>query len=146
MKKIYCMIAQIVLLLWFFLDMTGLYFGENCLVTTSYKDDGIFFIIYFVIFLIFIFKEKIGKWLTAVWLSIWFLIQFLCHEWYTIFNSGIMGSLDGKIKFFSETMKWLSIDGKYIPDLYHTILHLLIITALVSTLIYIVKNKKGRQI
>lgn len=146
MKKKYCMIPLTALLIWFFLDMTGLYFGENCLVTTSYKDDGIFFIIYFVIFLIFIFKEKIGKWLTAVWLSIWFLIQFLCHEWYTIFNSGIMGSLEGKNQVFSETMKWLSIDGKYIPDLYHTILHLLIITALVSTLIYIVKNKKGKQI
>ena len=78
MKKKYCMIPLIALLIWFFLDMTGLYFGENCLVTTSYKDDGIFFIIYFVIFLIFIFKEKIGKWLTAGWLSIWFLTQFLC--------------------------------------------------------------------
>ena len=33
MKKIYCMIAQVVLLLWFFLDMTGLYFGDKCLVT-----------------------------------------------------------------------------------------------------------------
>ena len=59
MKKKYCMIPLTALLIWFFLDMTGLYFGENCLVTTSYKDDGIFFIIYFVIFLIFIFKEKI---------------------------------------------------------------------------------------
>ena len=58
MKKKYCMIPLTALLIWFFLDMTGLYFGENCLVTTSYKDDGIFFIIYFVIFLIFIFKEK----------------------------------------------------------------------------------------
>ena len=47
MKKKYCMIPLIALLIWFFLDMTGLYFGENCLVTTSYKDDGIFFIIYF---------------------------------------------------------------------------------------------------
>ena len=57
-----------------------------------------------------------------------------------------MGSLDGKIKFFSGTIKWLNIDGKYIPDLYHTILHLLIITALVSTLIYIAKAKKGKKI
>ena len=43
MKKIYCIISQVVLLIWFFLDITGLYFGDKCLVTTSYKDDGIFF-------------------------------------------------------------------------------------------------------
>ena len=36
------MIAQIVLLLWFFLDMTGLYLGDKCLVTRSYKEDGFF--------------------------------------------------------------------------------------------------------
>ena len=63
MKKIYCSIAQIILLLWFFLDMTGLYFGENCLVTRSYKEDGILFLIYLVTMILFFVKEKIGKWL-----------------------------------------------------------------------------------
>ena len=32
MKKIYCIVAQVALLLWFFLDMTGLHFGDKCLV------------------------------------------------------------------------------------------------------------------
>ena len=32
----------------------------------------------------------------------WLVIQFMCHEWYTIFNSGFMGSLDGKIKYFID--------------------------------------------
>ena len=45
MRKRYCIVAQIVLLLWFFLDMTGLYFGNKCLVTRSYKEDGICFLI-----------------------------------------------------------------------------------------------------
>ena len=48
MRKRYCIVAQIVLLLWFFLDMTGLYFGNKCLVTRSYKEDGICFLIYYV--------------------------------------------------------------------------------------------------
>ena len=48
MKKRYCIVAQIALLLWFFLDMTGLYFGNKCLVTRSYKEDGIFFLIYLI--------------------------------------------------------------------------------------------------
>ena len=43
MKKRYCIIPQILLLFWFFLDMTGIYFRNTYLVARSYKDDGIFF-------------------------------------------------------------------------------------------------------
>lgn len=142
MKKIYCIIFQLLLLLWFFLDMTGVYFGNSCLVTTSYKDDGIFFIIYLLAVILFIAKEKIGKWFVMIWLTVWLLIQFFCHEWYTIFNSGFMGSLEGKIQYFSGTIQWMVIEGKYIPDIYHTILHILILCALITTIIYVVKNKK----
>lgn len=142
MKKVHCIIAQMLLLLWFFLDMTGVYFGEKCLVTKSFKDDGIFFIIYFIAVLLFIIKEKIGKWFVIIWSAIWFIIQFLCHEWYTIFNSGFMGTLQGKINYFSGTMQWLKIDGKYIPDIYHTVLHILILLVLVITSVYAFKNKK----
>lgn len=143
MKKMYCVITQILLLIWFFLDMTGVYFGEKCLVTKSFKDDGIFFIIYFIAVLLFIIKEKIGKWFIIIWSAIWFIIQFLCHEWYTIFNSGFMGTLQGKINYFSGTMQWLKIDGKYIPDIYHTVLHILILLVLVITSVYAFKNKKS---
>lgn len=123
--------------------MTGVYFGENCLVTRSYKDDGIFFIIYLIAVLLFIIKENIGKWFVIIWSAIWFIIQFLCHEWYTIFNSGFMGTLQGKINYFSGTMQWLKIDGKYIPDIYHTVLHILILLVLVITSVYAFKNKKS---
>ena len=41
-----CRLVQLILLVWFFLDMTGLSFDDKCLVTQSYKDDGLFFIIY----------------------------------------------------------------------------------------------------
>lgn len=143
MKKIYCIIAQFLLLVWFFLDMVGVYFGENCLVTRSYKDDGIFFIIYFIAVLLFIIKEKIGKWIVIIWSAIWFIIQFFCHEWYTIFNSGFMGTLQGKINYFSGTMQWLKIDRKYIPDIYHTVLHILILLVLVITSVYAFKNRKS---
>lgn len=56
-------ISCFILLIWFFLDMTGLYFEDTYLVTQSFKDDWIFFVIYLVCFLIFIIKEKIGKYL-----------------------------------------------------------------------------------
>lgn len=142
MKKIYCIIPQILLLFWFFLDMTGVHFGNYNLVTRSYKEDGIFFLIYLAVMILFIFAEKVGKWAVAVWASAWFVIQFLCHEWYTIFGKGIMGSLEGKIKFFSGTIKWLEIDGRYIPDVYHTILHILILSVVITSVIYIKNSKK----
>lgn len=140
MKKIHCIIVQSILLLWFFLDMTGLYFGNNCLVSRSYKDDGIFFLINLIVFVLFIFKERIGKWLAIVW----FAIQFICHEWYTIFNGGFMGTLQGKIDYFSGTIQWLQIEGRYIPDVYHTILHILILCALISTIVYSKKIAKKK--
>ncbi len=94
MKKTHCIIVQLILLLWFFLDMTGFYFRNNCLVQRSYKDDSIFFLIYLIAVMLFIIKEQIGKWFVIVWLTLWFTTQFICHEWYTIFNKGFMGTLE----------------------------------------------------
>ena len=142
MKKIYCTVVQIALLLWFFLDMTGLYFGDKCLVTRSYKEDGIFFIVYLFTIIVFLIKENVGKWLVIGWTSMWLVIQFMCHEWYTIFGSGFMGTLEGKIEYFSGTIQWLQIDGKYMPDVYHTILHILILCVLTLTFIYAKRNKR----
>ena len=92
--------------------------------------------------ILFIFKENIGKWIAVGWMSMWLVIQFMCHEWYTIFNSGFMGSLEGKIKYFSETIQWINVEGKYIPDVYHTILHILILCTLTITIIYSIKNRR----
>lgn len=142
MKRSQVLFLQIVLLIWFFLDMTGFHFGDNCLVTSSYKDDGVFFLIYLATVILFVTKESFGKWLSISWLSMWFVIQFICHEWYTIFNDGFMGSLQNKITYFSGTMQWIRIDGKYIPDVYHTLLHILILSALISTFIYAIKTRK----
>lgn len=141
MKK-HCIIAQCILLIWFFLDMVGVYFGDKCFVTRSYKDDGIFFLIYLVAVILFITKENIGKYFSIGFMAMWFGIQFICHEWYTIFNDGFMGTLERKIDYFSGTMQWLQIEGRYIPDIYHTVLHILILYALVSTIVYTVKTKE----
>ena len=69
----------------------------------------------------------------------------LCHEWYTIFNGGIMGSLEGKIKYFSETVQWIKIEGKYIPDIYHTVLHILILLVIITTFMFIKKTGNKKQ-
>ena len=61
----------------------------------------------------------------------WFVTQF-------------MGTLEGKIEYFSGTIQWLQIEGRYVPDVYHTVLHILILCALTITIIYTVKIRKKR--
>ena len=53
MKKKYVLIPIIFLLVWFFLDMIGIYFNDSYLVSRSFNDDGVFFIIYLVYMVIF---------------------------------------------------------------------------------------------
>lgn len=131
MKKRVLISINALLLGWFFLAMTGVYVGDKYLVTTSYAEDGIFFLIFLISFLLFIFKEKIGKYILTVWLGCWFLTQFFSHWYYTIIGNG-----ENKISYFADAIKLFKTDVGYIPDLYHIVLHLLIIVAFVLTVIY----------
>ena len=138
MNKRICVVSNVCLLLWFFLDMVGLSINGSILVTRSYKDDGIFFLIFLVVFTLFVFKEKVGKYFLSVWLFMWFLIQFLFHWRFTIF-----GPSEGKISYFSDTIKLIPSANTYIPDLYHIILHLLILVSLVNIIIFCIGTRIG---
>lgn len=50
--------------------MIGGYFGDTYLVARSWKEDGIFFAIFAVALMTSIFKENIGKYMLAVWLTL----------------------------------------------------------------------------
>lgn len=140
MKKSYCIIANLLLLGWFFLDMIGVYFGDKYLVTRSYHEDGIFFICFLTALLLFLFKERIGKYVLSIWLFMWLITQFFSHEWVTLFGNG-----EGKISYFRNAIHWIDSSSRYIPDVYHTILHLLIIVALVVTLHYCFYKKSLKK-
>jgi hypothetical protein len=137
MSKKNSIIANVVLMVWFFLDMIGLYFRESYLVTRAWREDGIFFFVFLLSLLIFIFKEKVGKYVLSIWLSMWLITQFFSHEWFTIIGGG-----EGKIRYFENSIKWINSNTLYIPDLYHTILHILILISLIATLSYSKKTKK----
>lgn len=139
-NKKYSIAANAVLLLWFFLDMIGIYFENKYLVTRSWREDGIYFVIFLLAFLTYIFKERIGKYVLSAWLSIWLITQFLSHEWFTIAGKG-----QGMIKYFKNALKWTEGETRYIPDVYHTILHILILTALIATIVFIVKQRRKKS-
>ena len=143
MTKKHSIISNIILLLWYFLAMIGIYFDDKYLVKRSFEDDWLFMVIPLILFIIFVFKEKLGKFIYLLWLYLWFIIQFLSHEWYTIFGNGFMGTQEGKIEYFKDAIKLVESETMYIPDVYHIILHVLIIVAIVTTSTYILnKNNK----
>ncbi len=76
MNKKTCIFVNLILLLWFFLDMTGMRINNHILVTRSYKEDGIFFLIFLLVFILFILKDRIGKYFLTTWLFLWFMTQF----------------------------------------------------------------------
>lgn len=140
MKK-RCIYTNFILLLWFFLDMIGIYF-ENCyLVSRAWKEDGIFFLIYLLAFLLFIFYDKVGKYILSIWLTIWLIAQFFAHEYLTIVGGG-----ENKSKYFKDSIKIFTSQDRYYPDLYHTILHMLIFFSLFFTLSFILNQKTSNNI
>lgn len=88
-------------------------------------------------FMAYILCESIGKWVLLSILCLWISIQFFCHWYYTIF-----GASDSKIlkynQCFENTVHLFPKSTKrIIPDFYHIILHLLIITEIILIIINI---------
>ncbi|OPJ55865.1 hypothetical protein [Alkalithermobacter paradoxus] len=129
--------SNLILLIWFLLDMTGFSIGNSVLVTTAYREDGIFFCIYLIAFLLFIWKYGFWKYILIAWLALWFTTQFYFHWWVTLF-----GPWEDKMNFFSHTIKLIPSSQIYIPDLYHIVLHLLILVALIFTIVFVRKAEK----
>ena len=144
-RKKVAIMANSLLLLWFSLDMFGVKLGEKYLVEGAFKDDGLFMLISVITFILFVFTKKIGKYFHLIWLSMWLVVQFLSHEWYTIFGNGFMGDVDVKINHFKDCIKIVSVQGRYVPDAYHIILHILLVIALVTTLRVTAKTKDVEQ-
>lgn len=74
----------------------------------------------------FIIWEHIGKWILLLELILWLVVQFFCHEYFTIF-----GVTPRKLKGYNECFKgtvrlFPANETRLVPDFYHIILHLLI--------------------
>ena len=88
----------------------------------------------------FLLWEQIGKWVLLIELVLWLVEQFFCHEYFTIFGSSSK-KLKGYNDCFEGTVKLFPVsETRLIPDLYHIVLHLLILTDLVLTAILLVVN------
>lgn len=68
-----------------------------------------------------------GKWFLLGVLLLWFVVQFFCHWYYTIFGASEK-KLKGYNDCFRDTVRIIpASEKKLIPDLYHILLHLFIL-------------------
>lgn len=102
MRKTRLIIANIALLLWYFLSMTGLKIGDKYLVTGAFEEEWLFMLIPTITFVLMLVTKNVGRNIHLIWLVGWFVTQFLSHEWYTLFGRGFMGEMDKKIAFFQN--------------------------------------------
>lgn len=104
------LISNIILLIWYFLAMVGVKIGAKYLVEGAFKDEWIFMIIPIITYIVMLFTKNVGRILHLIWLGMWFITQFLSHEWYTIFGKGVMGNVDYKITYFKDCIQLVSIN------------------------------------
>jgi len=124
--------------------MVGFKIGNFILVERAWKDDGIFFLIYIALFIFFYLKEQQGKYLLTIFLSLWLATQFISHWYYTIFGASEKKFLSYN-RYFADTYQIIpASDSVLVPDLYHVLLHLFILTALVLMVRYTLKSRRAQ--
>ena len=130
-------IAQIILWIWF-LGCTVTYrIGKHLLVEGMGPKSAEFAVLclYSLGLAAFHCFQPAGKWILFGILMLWFIVQFMCHWYYTIFGASER-KLQGYNDCFRGTVRIFPMsDQRLIPDLYHIVLHILILINLILCLL-----------
>lgn len=79
--------------------------------------------------------QPFGKWILFGILVLWFIVQFMCHWYFTIFGASER-KLQGYNDCFRDSIRFFPMsDKRLIPDLYHIVLHILILINIILCLI-----------
>ena len=126
-------IFNIILWFWFLGCVTTYKFGECLLVegvgikSPEFKMLSMFSIA-IICNLIF---HPVGKWILLAILTLWFVVQFRFHWYYTIFGASEK-KLKGYNECFEGSLRLFPVsETRLIPDFYHIVLHLLILINIV---------------
>ena len=130
-------VVQMVLWIWFLGCTTTYRIGKFLLVEgVGIKSAEFFALCLFSIGLAsYHLFQPVGKWILFAVLVLWFTVQFFCHWYYTIF-----GASEKKLKGYNECFRdsvriFPMSEKRLIPDFYHIILHILILTNIVFCLL-----------
>ena len=73
------------------------------------------------------FRYPVGRWILLGVLVLWFVVEFFCHWYFTIFGASEK-KLKGYNDCFRNTVRIFPMSEKrLVPDLYHIVQHLLIL-------------------
>lgn len=138
--KIIALVFLGILFIWFTFNITGLKIGQTKIVTSAFVDepiDFIFWLIYLLAIIVFIFKDKLGKYIVAIVLLAWACIQ------YSMFFKSKEG-IKSYNNFFSDTHRIIpALDNFLIKDTYHIFLDIFILFALISVIIFIITKLRA---
>ena len=139
--KIVALAFLSLLLIWFTFDITGLKLGQTKLVTSAFIDepiDFVFWLIFVGSFILFILKDNVEKYVITAFIFIWGAVQF---SNYFKSKSGIASYN----QFFSDTHHVIAASENFVvKDTYHLILDILILSALISLILFIIFKIKNK--
>ena len=122
-------ICQIALWIWFLGCIVTYKIGKYLLVEGMgiKSAEFIMLCVYSVALLLNYCLLSAGKWVLLGVLILWFVVEFFCHWYFTIFGANEI-KLKGYNDCFRNTIRIFSMsETRLIPDLYHIIQHLLIL-------------------
>ena len=132
--NILVVIIQALLWIWFLGCTTTYRFGKILLVEGEGIKSAEFFALclYSAGLIAYHAYLPVGRWVLLGVLLLWAAVQFRCHWYYTIFGAserklqGYNDCFRGKVRIFRES------DTRLVPDMYHIVLHLLILANIVG--------------
>lgn len=132
----------VLLFIWFTLDLTGLAVENFSLVrgTGFFSVNGIWWASFAIILISYFIFDRKGQYMMCAFLTFLVIVQYFKYWHFTIFGDGILLK-----KTIENTVQLVPAEGNMIlPDLYHIILHTLLIIVTSLLFIYMLegKNKK----
>ena len=129
-------VLQAALWIWFLGCVTTYRFGKILLVEGMGLKSAEFAMLclYSIGLILFYTLRPAGKWILLAILVLWFVVEFFCHWYFTIFGASEQ-KLKGYNDCFRGTVRVLPMsETRLIPDLYHIVQHTLILLNIIFCL------------
>lgn len=129
-------LLQAALWIWFLGCTTTWRFGQYTLVEgMGVKSAEFATLCLYSIGLLLYWAVPAGKWILLGMLVLWFVVEFFCHWYFTIF-----GVTERKLKGYNECFRntvrlFPMSETRLVPDLYHIVQHTLILLNIIICLI-----------